>query len=76
MSHDIEKRQPNTSPDRPSDKDPENTWLQIQSDLRGALDTWTELSHKSQGKKTTEEKTLEDMRRLLADLKSRMKDFE
>lgn len=76
MSHDSEKTQ--LTPAAPEKDSEENAapWLQIQQDLRGALDTWTELSVKSAGKKTPEEKTLEDMRRLLADLKSRMKDFE
>lgn len=76
MSHDSEKTHPHPPLLEKNSEENAASWLQIQHDLRGALDTWTTLSQKSTGKKTAEEKSLEDMRRLLADLKSRMKEFE
>ena len=73
MSDDSEKQQPK---DASPKETPKETWFQIQQDLRGALDTWTVISEKSVGTKPTEEEKLVEMRRLLADLKAKIRDFE
>lgn len=52
------------------------TWSRLQDDLKSALDSWTELSHKVKTRKSPEEMQLEDIRRLLGDLQAKIQLFE
>ncbi|MBX2987010.1 MAG: hypothetical protein KF802_03850 [Bdellovibrionaceae bacterium] len=50
--------------------------MQIQTDLKSALDSWTELSAKAKNRKTPEEEQLEEIRKLLGNLQDKIKHFE
>ena len=83
MSIDSEKPHLENTP-APAENNPppganpqgQEPWQQIAQDLKGALDTWTHLSGKAQTKTCPEEQKLTEMRRLLADLKAKIRDFE
>lgn len=78
---DLRNTEPVPSPKRvlagaPSTEPSTETWSQIGQDLRTALDTWTEVSEKCRVRKSPEDRKLEEMKRLLADLQSKLRDFE
>lgn len=67
MSHD------NSDKDQPKR---ERTWKTLQQDLQKALDSWDGLSKKTEkGPNSPAEEQLEDMKKLLAELQKRLKDF-
>lgn len=51
-------------------------WKSIQEDLKSALDSWTDLSQKVTKRKTPEQQQMEEIRRLLGDLQSKIRDFD
>ncbi|HRO68546.1 MAG TPA: hypothetical protein PL182_13325 [Pseudobdellovibrionaceae bacterium] len=52
------------------------SWGRLQEDLKSALDNWTELSAKARARKSPEEMQLDEIRRLLGDLQSKIQHFE
>lgn len=52
------------------------TWMQINQDLQTALHTWEDLTQKYANRASPEEQQLQEMKRLLNELKSKMQDFE
>jgi hypothetical protein len=74
MSNDIDEGKQSNDPSREAPE--KETWQQIQQDLRSALDSWTEMTQRPKAKKSPEEQQLEDMKRLLANLKSKIREFE
>lgn len=57
-----------------NDKKQQN-WLKIQSDLKQALNTWDELSIQLADKKSPEEEKLEEFKRLLNDVKTKLNEL-
>lgn len=49
-------------------------WERIQHDLKSALDGWAELN-KTDNRKSPEEKKIEDIKRLLDELRSKLDNF-
>lgn len=64
----------NTEPKKVESKDSAKFGL-INQDLKSALDTWSELSEKLAGKISPEEAQMAEIKKLLGDLKSKLKDF-
>lgn len=51
-------------------------WKSIQEDLKSALDSWTDLSQKARVRKSPEQQQMEEIRRLLGDLQSKIRSFD
>jgi len=52
------------------------SWDHINSDLKSALDTWTELNGKMANKLSPEEEQLREIKSILGSLKDKLKAFE
>ena len=52
------------------------SWDHINTDLKSALDTWTELTDKMANKLSPEEEQLREIKSILGSLKDKLKAFE
>lgn len=52
-----------------------DSWQQIQDNLKAALDSWAGLSHLAKAP-THQERQLQDIKRLLAEIDLKLKDFD
>lgn len=52
------------------------SWDHINSDLKSALDTWTELTGKMANKLSPEEEQLREIKSILGSLKDKLKEFD
>jgi len=56
--------------------DTKPSWAHINSDLKNALDTWTELTDKMANKLSPEEEQLREIKSILGSLKDKLKEFD
>jgi hypothetical protein len=67
------------SPKSPSEEAPKNpqspSWGHIESDLKDALNTWSDLTHELANKISPEEKQLQEIKNLLGTLRDKLKEF-
>ncbi|HEY8271306.1 MAG TPA: hypothetical protein VIG33_10495 [Pseudobdellovibrionaceae bacterium] len=61
--------------DKPNKDETKPSWDHINTDLKGALDSWTDLSGKVANKVSPEEKQLRDIKTILVTLKDQLKEF-
>jgi hypothetical protein len=52
-----------------------DSWTQIQTELNSALSLWEDLTHKSRGKKSSEEQQIQEVRELLQSLQDKLKEL-
>lgn len=66
----LDSRKPDSQKDsqKPS-------WGQIQQDLKQALDTWADLSEKYSKQATPEEEKLQEMKKLILEIKSKISEL-
>lgn len=69
----MTEKDPAKAPPKDGAKPP--TWDHINSDLKNALDTWTELTDKYSNELSPEEKQLEEIKNLLGSLKDKLQEF-
>lgn len=62
--------------EKPLDEKTKDTWPSIQSELKSAINSWADLSVKLADRKSPEELQLSEVRSILKDIKSKLKDFE
>lgn len=64
----AESNEPPKTPNNPS-------WSHIESDLKDALNTWSDLTHELANKISPEEKQLQEIKSLLGTLRDKLKEF-
>ncbi|MFZ4403573.1 MAG: hypothetical protein ACOYOK_05665 [Pseudobdellovibrionaceae bacterium] len=57
------------------DKNKDQAWPQLQNDLQDALQSWQKVSQQSENKTSPDEVQLEEVKKILLDLKEKIKDF-
>jgi ElaB/YqjD/DUF883 family membrane-anchored ribosome-binding protein len=61
--------------DKPNKDETKPSWDHINSDLKSALDTWTDLTGKLANKLSPEEEQLREIKNILGTLKDKLKEF-
>ncbi len=62
----------NSNSDRNNEK---KIWLDLNKDLKQALDTWDDLAEKTANKASPEQQQLKEVKKLLGELKDKLKEF-
>lgn len=69
------ENKPNTSAPETDHATPKGSWEHIDSDLKSALNTWSELTDTMANKIPPDEERLRDIKNLLGTLKDQLKEF-